>query len=93
MFCLLFSVVLLPEFSRDGNTTGSLLYAKAAGSFRFIDLGIIFLVVAHVAALFCSRRMTVNFPTVLALPGLAFLVCIASGIWYGTLHGRDQLLL
>ncbi len=32
----------LPEFSRDGNpATGALLYNKAAGSFRFIDLGII----------------------------------------------------
>ena len=57
MFCLLFSVILLPEFSRDGNATaGSLLYTKAVGSFRFIDLGIVVLVVSHVAALVCSRR-------------------------------------
>src|ERR1039458_3526705 len=87
MFCLLFSVILVPEFSRDGSTAGSLLYAKAVGSFRFIDLGIVFLVFGHVAALFCSRRMAIYFPRVLVLPGLAFLACIVSGIWYGSLRG------
>jgi hypothetical protein len=87
VFCLLFSVILLPEFSRDGNTTaGSLLYAKTVGSLRFIDLAIIVLVASHVAALACSRRKTICFPRALALPGLAFLVCIASGIWYGSLR-------
>jgi hypothetical protein len=87
MFCLLFSVILVPEFSRDGSTTGSLLYAKAVGSFRFIDLGIVFLVFGHVAALFCSRRMAIYFPRVLLLPGLAFVACIVSGVCYGSLHG------
>ncbi len=87
VFCLLFSVILTPEFSRDGSTTGSLLYAKAAGSFRFIDLGIIFLAVAHITALFCSRKLRVGFPPVLVLPGLAFLLCIVIGICYGNLRG------
>ena len=87
LFCLLFSVILVPEFSRDGTTAGSWLYAKAVGSFRFLDLGIIFLVLGHIAALFCSRRMAIYFPRVLVLPGLAFLACIVSGIWYGSLRG------
>jgi O-Antigen ligase len=87
MFCLLFSLILLPEFSRDGSTAGSLLYAKAVGSFRFIDLGILLLVVGHVAALACSRTKTIYFPRVLVLPGLTFLACIVGGIWYGSLHG------
>ncbi|MGB8768864.1 MAG: O-antigen ligase family protein [Candidatus Korobacteraceae bacterium] len=84
---MLFSVILLPEFSRDGNATGSLLYAKAIGSFRFIDLAIIALIVGHVAALACSREKTIHFPRAPALPGLAFLACILSGIWYGYLRG------
>jgi O-Antigen ligase len=88
IFCLLFSVILLPEFSRDGNTTtASLVYAKAVGSWRFIDLGIIFLVLSHVALLFCSRRMAIYFPQVLVPPGLAFLACVVSGICYGSLRG------
>ncbi len=88
VFCVLFSVILLPEFSRDGNpATGALLYNKAAGSFRFIDLGIFGLVASHVIALACSRRKAIYFPRTLALPGAAFLVCILSGIGYGSLRG------
>jgi hypothetical protein len=66
---------------------GRLLYARAVGSFRFIDLAIIFLVLGHGVVLFCSRRMRIGFPRVLALPSLAFLGCIASGIWYGRVCG------
>ena len=88
VFCVLFSVILVPEFSRDGNpATGALLYNKAAGSFRFIDLGIFGLVASHVIALACSRRKAIYFPQTLALPGAAFLVCILSGIGYGSLRG------
>jgi hypothetical protein len=88
IFCLLFSVILLPEFSREGNAaTGSLLYAKAIGSLRLIDLVIILLAVSHVTALLCSRRKTIYFPLTLTIPGLAFLACIAGGIWYGSLRG------
>jgi O-Antigen ligase len=87
VFCFLFSVILLPEFGRDGNATASLLYAKAVGSLRFIDLAIIGLVLIHVAALACSRSMTIYFPRMLALPGLAFLACIITAIWYGRLRG------
>ncbi len=88
LFCILFSVILLPEFSRDGNATaGSFLYTKAVGSLRFIDVGIIGLIISHVAALACSRRKIIRFPRALAFPGLAFLACIVSGIWYGSSHG------
>ncbi len=88
LFCLLFSLILLPEFSRDGNTTGgSFLYTKFVGSLRFIDLGIIALIVSHVAALACFRRKITYFPRSLAVPGVAFLACIVSGICYGNLRG------
>ena len=91
LFCLLFSVILLPEFSRDGNTTaGSFLYTKAIGSWRFVDLGIIGLIVSHVAVLACSRRKIINLPRCLALSALAFLTCIVIGIWWGSLHGGSN---
>jgi hypothetical protein len=64
-----------------------LVYAKAGGSLRFIDLAIIALVVIHVAALACSRSMTIYFPRVLVFPGIAFLACIVSGICYGCSRG------
>ncbi len=54
---------------------------------RFIDLGIIGLVVSHVAALACSRRKSDLFPAGPGASGSAFLACIVSGIWYGRLHG------
>ncbi len=88
LFCLLFSVILLPEFSRDGNSApGSFLYSRAIGSLRFIDLAIIVVIVSHVAALACFRRKILYFPRALAVPGLAFLVCIVSGVCYGSFRG------
>ena len=88
VFCLLFSVILLPEFSRDGNgAAGSIVYTKAVGGLRFIDLGIIGLVLSHLAILACSRATAIRFPRTLATPGLAFLTCIVSGICYGSLRG------
>jgi O-Antigen ligase len=88
VFCLLFSVILLPEFSRAGNAaSGSLVYARAIGSLRFIDLGIILLVVGHATALFCARRKAIYFPRMLAFSGLAFLACILIGVCYGSFRG------
>jgi O-antigen ligase len=88
IFCALFSVVFLPEFLHQGNDVGgSFLYAKAAAGFRFIDLGILALVLLHLVAVACSRKQIVRFPRALVLPGLAFLLCIAAGIAYGRLHG------
>ncbi len=87
-FAYCFSVILLPEFSRDGNSApGSFLYFRAIGSLRFIDLAIIALIVSHVAALACFRRKVIYFPRALAVPGLAFLACIVTGICYGSLRG------
>src|SRR5271167_1710100 len=76
VFCALFSVVFLPEFLHQGSdAAGSFVYTKAAAGFRFIDLGILALVLLHLAAVACSRKPIVHFPRALALPGLAFLVC------------------
>ncbi|MFZ0794793.1 MAG: hypothetical protein WAM65_13540, partial [Candidatus Korobacteraceae bacterium] len=49
--CILFSIIFLPEFVRDGVSDLSLPYAKVAGGFRFIDLAILFVVFGHVVAL------------------------------------------
>ena len=88
VFCGLFSVIFLPEFLYRGNgASGSFLYAKAVAGFRFIDLGILALVLLHLVAVACSRRTAVCLPRALILPGLAFLFCIAAGIGYGRMHG------
>ena len=81
-------MIFLPEFVRQGgDTTVSFLYAKVAGGFRLVDLAIVALVALHVVALACSRRKTAHFPLVLAVPGIAFLVCIVSAVLYG--HSRE----
>src|SRR5208337_3486068 len=88
VFCGLFSIIFLPEFLHEGDgATGSFVYTKVAGGFRFIDVGILLLVLLHLAALACSRKQIVRFPRALVLPGVAFLGCIATGIWYGHGHG------
>jgi O-Antigen ligase len=88
IFCALFSVIFLPEFLyRGSGTSSSFVYAKAVAGFRFIDLGILALALLHLVGLACSRQKAVRFPRVLILPGLAFLLCIATGIAYGHLHG------
>ena len=88
VFCALFSLIFLPEFLHQGNgATCSFLYAKAAAGFRFIDLGILALVFLHLVVVACARKEIVHLPRALVLPGLAFLVCIMSGIGYGWLHG------
>ena len=88
--CILFSIIFLPEFVRDGVSDLSLPYAKVAGGFRFIDLAILFLVFCHVVALGCLRGKVVRFPRPLVMPGLAFLGCIAVAIAYGRSHGGSN---
>jgi O-antigen ligase len=89
--CALFSIIFVPEFSRDGTSnTCSFLYAKVAGGFRLVDLAVLLLVFAHIAALGCSRATTVRFPRNLALPGIAFLGCVPIAIAYGSLHGGSN---
>ncbi len=46
------------------------MYTKAAAGFRFIDLGILALVLVHLVAVACSRKPIVRFPRVLILPGI-----------------------
>jgi O-antigen ligase len=92
VFCTLFSVVFLPEFLHQGNDSAScFVYAKAAAGFRFVDLGILALVLLHLAAVACSRKEVMHLPRELVLPGLVFLLCIAAGIGYGHLHGGTSL--
>ena len=85
---MLFSIIFLPEFLHEGDgAAGSFVYTKVAAGFRFVDLGILALVFLHLVALACYRKQIVCFPRALVLPGLAFLGCIATGIWYGHGHG------
>jgi len=85
--CGLFSVIFLPEFPHDGDAAGYFVYAKVAAGFRFIDFGILLLVLLHLIALTCSRRRTLFLPREIILPGMSFLLCIAVGIGYGRLNG------
>ena len=87
----LFSVIFIPEFTRDGTgNTVSFWYTKAVAGFRFVDLAILLLASCHIAALGCSRAKTVGFPRRLALPGLAFLGCVGIAIAYGNLRGGSN---
>ena len=91
IFGAMFSVIFVPEFSRDGTgNTCAFLYSKAAGGFRFVDLAIFLLVFGHIAALGCSRSKTIHFPRTLALPGIAFLGCVGIAIAYGSSHGGSN---
>lgn len=88
IFWGLFSVIFLPEFVRGGNgDVGSFVYAKAIAGFRFVDLGILALVLLHLVAVACSRQPILHFPRALVWPGAAFLFCIATGVGYGYLRG------
>lgn len=90
-FCLLFSIIFAPEFSREGvATAGSIIYSKAIGGFRFIDLAIIILAFLHILCLCCLRRTRLSFPRSLVVPGMAFLVCITSAIGYGISRGGSN---
>ena len=87
----MFSIILVPEFSRDGTgNTCSFLYLKAAARFRFADLAIFLLVFCHIVALGCSRNKTIRFPRTLLLPGLSFLGCVCIAIAYGSMHGGSN---
>lgn len=88
--CLLFSIIFLPEFARDGVSDPGLPYAKVAGGFRFIDLAILFVVFGHGVALGCLRSKVMRFPRPLVLPGLAFLGCIGVALAYGRSRGGSN---
>ncbi len=90
VLCSLFSIIFLPEFTRDGGETASQLYSKFLGSFRFIDVLVLAVVFCHVVALGCLRRRRAHFPRALAWPGLAFLGCIFVAICYGARQGGSN---
>jgi O-antigen ligase len=90
VFCLLFSIIFLPEFVREGVSDSSLPYAKLVGGFRFIDVAILFLVLCHGVGLGCLRGKAVRFPRPLLFPGLAFLGCIGVAIGYGRSRGGSN---
>ncbi len=86
-FLPLFSIIFVPEFSRDDAlSAGSIIYSKAVAGFRYIDLAIIAIVFIHLVLLCCSRRK-LWFPQNVLLPGVAFLVCISIAIGYGSSRG------
>jgi len=88
---LLFSIIFLPEFARDGTSTSGLsAYARLAGGFRVIDVAIFLLALCHLAAHACLRNKSLRIPRPLILPGLAFAGCIAMAAWYGNNHGGNN---
>ena len=92
--CALFSVIVVPEFSRDGlGSSCSFLYLKVVAGFRFVDLAIFLLVFCHVVALGCSRIKTIHFPRALLLPGFAFLGCVGHRHGLRRVTWWKQLLL
>jgi O-antigen ligase len=91
IFCSLFSIIFVPEFTRDGNSNlYSPVYAKALGGFRFVDLAILGLMLCHLVALGCMRRRALHFPHCLAVPGAAFLVCVTAAVAYGRARGGNN---
>ena len=90
VLCALFSVILLPEFSRDGGEATSALYSRLAGGFRFIDVLLLLLVLGHVVGLACLRGERLHFPRALASPGVAFAGCIAVAMAYGASRGGSN---
>jgi len=90
VLCAAFSIIFLPEFSREGGEGLSPVYGKAVAGFRFIDLLILLVVLCHLVALGCLRSKRVSFPRALALPGLAFLACIGVGVCRGYLRGGSN---
>jgi len=90
LFCSLFCIIFLPEFSRDNGQTLSPIYSKVAAGFRFIDLVLLLLVFGHVAALGCLRGKRLRFPRTVVAPGLGFLFCIAIAVYYGHRRGGSN---
>lgn len=89
---LLASVIFLPEFARDGTSNaGMTAYTKVLGGFRYVDVGILVLLVFHLAALGCRRAAVTRVPRSLRTPGIAFLACIAAAMYYGKVHGGHNL--
>jgi O-antigen ligase len=88
LFLSLFSIIFLPEFVRDGET--SIVYTKAVGGFRFVDLAILFLAFSHFLASGCLRRRIFRFPPTAVFPGLGFLVCVSVAVWYGHRRGGSN---
>lgn len=91
LFISLFSIIFVPEFVRESVGQTSLVYAKALGGFRFVDLAILALAFCHVLApAACRRWKFLRFPRATVFPGIAFLVCIAVAICYGRSHGGNN---
>ena len=90
LFVTLFSIVFLPEFPRLAADEPLLPFVKVAVGFRWIDLFLILLVLCHIVGFVALRRRQIGLPRNLALPGLAFLGCIAAAIGYGWRHGGSN---
>jgi hypothetical protein len=89
----LFALILLPEYVQGlGDLESkSILYRLTFGPLRMVDGLLLGLIAVHVIARACSRKIRVGIPKELALPGLGFLLSIASGVLYGALNGGENL--
>jgi O-antigen ligase len=89
----LFSLVLLPEYVQGlgDPQSKSILYRATVGPLRAVDVLLLAVIAVHGVVWASSRRMRVQFPRTLAIPGLGFLAAIAVGMLYGGLHGGTNL--
>jgi hypothetical protein len=89
---ILFSIIFLPEFARDGTSaTGLSVYVKVAAGFRFVDLAILLAAFCYLAGHGCLRYKVLPFPRALIWPGVSFLACIAIAAYYGGTRGGTNV--
>ena len=89
----LFGLILLPEYVQGlgDPESKSILYRETIGPLRLVDALLLAVVAVHVVAWGSSRRLRVDFPRELRLPGIGFLVAIGLAMIYGDLHGGTNL--
>jgi O-antigen ligase len=89
----LFGLILLPEYVQGlgDPETKSVLYRATIGPLRMVDALLLALIAGHVVVWASSRRMRVEFPRELRLPGIGFLAAIALAMAFGALCGGTNL--
>ncbi len=89
MFCL----ILLPEYVQGMGDpeTKSILYRATFGPLRLVDVLLLGLIAAHAVAWAGSRRLHLEIPQGLPLPGTGFVAAIALAVIYGALQGGVNL--
>ena len=89
----LFWLMLLPEYVQGlgDPESKSILYRATIGPLRVVDVLLLAMIFAHAVAWAGSRRLRVELPHELALPGIGFLSALMTAAIYGALHGGTYL--